>query len=151
MFHYTAPTGLDLTLTLLLSACWDYRCTQINQVHSSSMPWKIFTNTQWCDSKNVNKIPHGKTHVWTRQWWHVPSIPAFGRQRLVDLRVQSHPGLQSEVRDSQGYTEKPCLENQTNKNIHVYIWTIFPPEIRHSVLVRKQNKKTHLVYIKKIH
>ena len=25
------------------------------------------------------------------------------------------PGLQSEFQDSQGYTEKPCLEKQTNK------------------------------------
>jgi hypothetical protein len=26
-----------------------------------------------------------------------------------------HAGLQSEFQDSQGYTEKPCLEKQTNK------------------------------------
>jgi hypothetical protein len=30
-------------------------------------------------------------------------------------RVQGHPGLQSEFRDSQGYTEKPCLEKQKTK------------------------------------
>jgi hypothetical protein len=31
--------------------------------------------------------------------------------------VQGQPGLQSELQDSQGYTEKPCLETnkQTNK------------------------------------
>jgi hypothetical protein len=34
-------------------------------------------------------------------------IPALGRQRPA--------GLQSEVKNSQGYTEKPCLEKQ-NKN-----------------------------------
>jgi hypothetical protein len=28
---------------------------------------------------------------------------------------RGQPGLQSEFQDSQGYTEKPCLENKTNK------------------------------------
>jgi hypothetical protein len=28
----------------------------------------------------------------------------------------SQPGLQSEFQDSQGYTEKPCLEKQTKQN-----------------------------------
>ena len=28
------------------------------------------------------------------------------------LGVQGQPGLQSEFQDSQGYTEKPCLEKQ---------------------------------------
>jgi hypothetical protein len=39
-----------------------------------------------------------------------PLIPALGRQRQVDFSVQGQPGLQSEVQDSQGYTEKPCLK-----------------------------------------
>jgi hypothetical protein len=30
-------------------------------------------------------------------------------------RFQGQPGLQSEFQDSQGYTEKSCLEKQTNK------------------------------------
>jgi hypothetical protein len=30
----------------------------------------------------------------------------------VDFWVQGQPGLQSEFQDSQGYTEKPCLEKQ---------------------------------------
>jgi hypothetical protein len=37
-------------------------------------------------------------------------IPALRRQRQVDFWVQGQPGLQSEFQDSQGYTEKPCLE-----------------------------------------
>jgi hypothetical protein len=48
----------------------------------------------------------------------MPLIPALGRQRQVDLWVRGQPGLQSEFQDSQGYTEKPCLEKtkkQTNK------------------------------------
>jgi hypothetical protein len=41
--------------------------------------------------------------VAVRQWWRTPLIPALGRQR------------QGEFQDSQGYTEKPCLQKQTNK------------------------------------
>jgi hypothetical protein len=61
----------------------------------------------------------------SRAWWHTPLIPALGRQRQVDFWVRGQPGLQSEFQDSQGYTEKPCLEKtnkqtnkQTNKNNH---------------------------------
>jgi hypothetical protein len=42
-------------------------------------------------------------------------IPALGRQRQVDFWVWGQPGLQSEFQDSQGYTEKPCLE-KPNQN-----------------------------------
>jgi hypothetical protein len=39
------------------------------------------------------------------------------RQRQANLRVRGQPGLKSELQDSQGYTEKLCLEkpkpNQT--------------------------------------
>jgi hypothetical protein len=44
-----------------------------------------------------------------------PLIPALGRQRQADFGVRGQPGLQSEFQDSQGYTEKPCLE-KTKKN-----------------------------------
>ena len=53
------------------------------------------------------------------QWWWTPLIPALGRQRQEDFWVQGQPGLQSEFQDSQGYTEKLCLEKtqkQKNKN-----------------------------------
>jgi hypothetical protein len=33
----------------------------------------------------------------------------------VDFWVRGQPGLQSESQDSQGYTEKPCLENKTKQ------------------------------------
>jgi hypothetical protein len=67
--------------------------------------------TACCGSiKCLLKIP-----TFSRAGWHTPSIPALGRQRQVDLWVRGQPGLQSEFQDSQGYTEKPCLKKQTNK------------------------------------
>ena len=48
----------------------------------------------------------------SRAWWRMPLIPALGRQRQADFWVRGQPGLQSEFQDSQGYTEKPCLEKQ---------------------------------------
>jgi hypothetical protein len=66
--------------------------------------------------QNKTKPNHGQS------WWCTPLIPALGRQRQADFRVQGQPDLQSEFQDSQGYREKPCLEKQ-NKN-------------------KKQNKKT---------
>jgi hypothetical protein len=49
----------------------------------------------------------------SRAWWRTPLIPALGRQRQADFWVWGQPGLQSEFQDSQGYTEKPCLEKTT--------------------------------------
>jgi hypothetical protein len=53
------------------------------------------------------------------QWWCMPLIPALGRQRQrqVDFWVQGQPGLQSEFQDSQGNTEKPCLEKKKEKEM----------------------------------
>jgi hypothetical protein len=52
--------------------------------------------------------------------WRTPLIPALRRQRQrqADFRVWGQPGLQSKFQDSQGYTEKPCLEkqNKTKQN-----------------------------------
>jgi hypothetical protein len=46
----------------------------------------------------------------------MPLVPALGRQRQVDFWVWGQPGLQSEFQDSQGYSEKPYLENKTKQN-----------------------------------
>jgi hypothetical protein len=51
----------------------------------------------------------------SRAWWRTPLIPALGRQRQADFWVRGQPGLQSEVQDSQSYTEKPCLEKPKKK------------------------------------
>jgi hypothetical protein len=42
----------------------------------------------------------------------------------VDFRVQGQPGLQSEFQDSQGYTEKPCLEKQKRKKKEMFKITL---------------------------
>ena len=42
-------------------------------------------------------------------------ILALGRQRQANFCVLGQAGLQSEFLDSQGYTEKPCLEKPRNK------------------------------------
>jgi hypothetical protein len=63
-----------------------------------------------------------KIFIESQAWWRTPLNPALGRQKQVDFyRVRGQPGLQSEFQDSQGCTEKPCLEKpkqkkQTNKN-----------------------------------
>jgi hypothetical protein len=41
--------------------------------------------------------------------------PSTWGQRQVDFWVWGQPDLQSEFQDSQGYTEKPCLEKPKNK------------------------------------
>jgi hypothetical protein len=49
-------------------------------------------------------------------WWRTPLIPALGRQRQADFWIRGQPDLQSEFQDSQGYAEKPCLQNKTKQN-----------------------------------
>jgi hypothetical protein len=44
-----------------------------------------------------------------------PSTWEAGKQRQVDFWVRGQPGLQSEFQDSQGYTEKPCLDKPKKK------------------------------------
>ena len=61
--------------------------------------------------KCLSESPKKKTQT--------PLIPALRSQRQADFWVWREPGLQSEFLDSQGYTEKRCLEKpqqQQNKN-----------------------------------
>ena len=44
----------------------------------------------------------------------MPLIPALGRQRQANFLVRGQTGLQSELQDSQSYTEKPCLKLHQN-------------------------------------
>jgi hypothetical protein len=51
-------------------------------------------------------------------------------ERQADFWVRGQPGLQSEFQDSQGYTEKPCLENSKKKRscvcLYRYLWVFLP-------------------------
>jgi hypothetical protein len=62
-----------------------------------------------------SRVNDDKT-AWAGQWWRMPLIPALQRQRQANFWVRGQPGLQSEFQNSQGYTEKPCLEKTKNKN-----------------------------------
>jgi hypothetical protein len=56
-----------------------------------------------------------KQKTFCRVWWRTPLVPALGRQRQADFWVRGQPGVQSEFQDSQGYTEKSCLEKPKKK------------------------------------
>jgi hypothetical protein len=64
-------------------------------------------------TKEIIKMVLKSKACWV--WWRTPLTSALGRQRQVNFWVRGQPGLQSEFQDSQGYTEKPCLENQKKK------------------------------------
>jgi hypothetical protein len=76
-------------------------------------------------------------------WWHTPLIPALGRQRQADFWVRGQPGLQSEFQDSQGYTEKPCLEKTENKKT-----TTKKEEFMSWLVVCKASQGSTLVIVK---
>jgi hypothetical protein len=67
--------------------------------------------------------------VLSQAWWRTPLIPALGRQRQADFWVQDQPGLQNEFQDSQGYTEKPCLKKQKQKQNKNPEWPVLSPGI----------------------
>jgi hypothetical protein len=72
-------------------------------------------------STTTYQFPLLECGVCARQWWHIPLILALERQRQVDFWVQGQPGLQSEFQDSQGYTEKSCLEKPKKKYVCVFV------------------------------
>jgi hypothetical protein len=51
------------------------------------------------------------------RWWHTPLIPVLGGRgrRISEFEASL---IYREFQDSQGYTEKPCLEkqNKTKQN-----------------------------------
>jgi hypothetical protein len=83
------------------------------QIHSY-LPFEVLANMEY-----IGTLPQ-RTKLLSiagisRAWWRTPLIPALGRQRQADFWVRGQPGLQSDLQDSQGYTEKPCLEKTKNK------------------------------------
>jgi hypothetical protein len=82
-----------------------------------SRSWELMSDPLMQSREGANwKLHEGFWNIKaSRAWWLTPLIPALGRQRQVDFWVRGQPGLQSEFQDSQGYTEKPCLEKPKNK------------------------------------
>jgi hypothetical protein len=64
-------------------------------------------------------------------WWHTFDPSTREAERQVDFWVPGQPGVQSECQDSQGYTEKPCLEptktKKTNKEQNKQTKNILSP------------------------
>jgi hypothetical protein len=58
-----------------------------------------------------------------------------GRQ-ISEFLVQGQPGLQSEFQDSQGYTEKPCLEKPKKKKKEFWNGS----EIEHSLRIYEMRR-----------
>jgi hypothetical protein len=80
---------------------------------------KIYHNLEWyLNHFSFHCLPCTLYFTKKKKEWHTPLIPALGRQRQADFWARGQPGLQSEFQDSQGYTEKPCLEkeNKTKKS-----------------------------------
>jgi hypothetical protein len=59
------------------------------------------------------QIPSGKKKIHLKNISTL--IPTIRKQKQADFWVRGKPGQQSELQDSQGYTEKPCLEKQKQK------------------------------------
>jgi hypothetical protein len=97
-----------LILAILMAGKWNLRvvltCISL-MIKDFKHFFKCFSTIQDSSFKNC---------LFSQAWWHMPLIPALGRQRQVHFWVRGQPGLQSEFQDSQGYTEKPCLEKPTN-------------------------------------
>jgi hypothetical protein len=53
-----------------------------------------------------------ESFLWKTAWrcWRVLLLPALRKQRQEDLCEFKGSLVYSEFQDSQGYTEKPCLE-----------------------------------------
>jgi hypothetical protein len=81
-------------------------------VHSGNWTWVLWKNSQCSSLAERFLQPAIRMSCCARGWWCTPLIPALGRQRQADFWVWGQPGLQSEFQDSQGHTEKPCLEKK---------------------------------------
>jgi hypothetical protein len=64
----------------------------------------------------------------------------------VDFLVRGQPGLQNEFQDSQGYTEKPCLEKQINKQKRPLVAHVFNPRTWEAEAGRFLSSRPSLVY-----
>jgi hypothetical protein len=54
-------------------------------------------------------------------WWCTHLTPILKRERQADIWVRGQPGVQSKFQDSQGYTEKPCLEKKPHQQLYTNV------------------------------
>jgi hypothetical protein len=84
----------------------------------ASLVYRVSSRTARAIQRNlVSK--NQKKKIIVGQWWYTHLIPALRRQRQVDLSVQGYPCLQN--KDSQGYTEKPCLKKPNQAKVLIII------------------------------
>jgi hypothetical protein len=100
-----------LNLELLVHTCNPNFTMMRQERNEGDCPEVCTPNSEYTERQKCLKTVEGG---WA--WWSTPLIPALGRQRQADFWVRGQPRLQSEVQDSQGYTEKPCLEKLKKQN-----------------------------------
>ena len=78
---------------------------------------KIMTEEDIWPTQTQQTLFPAQAHSPMYTWTHMNIITSVKNQtqRQADFWVRGQPGLQSEFQDSQGYTEKTCLEKPANK------------------------------------
>lgn len=88
-------------------------------VWNPCLEWQFFYYMQisriWAMSNYVWRVEDNKIRS-SRWWWLMLLAPEFGRQRLLDLWVWGQHGLQNELQDDQGYTEKPYFKKSEKQH-----------------------------------
>jgi len=92
---------------------------QIPWAFVSCPPEDTITHTHTRMHAYTNAHTHFKIKTAFGQGWHTSLVQVLWRQMQVDLWVQGQSGLQSKFQDSQGYTEKLCLENKRRRRREV--------------------------------
>jgi hypothetical protein len=135
-WHPGLTSGLHMHIYLhICEPSWTYVYIHTHNIHyfSHNVPisFSSFSNgTIYIQVIHYHRIMYDNKNVHSgRAWWLIPLIPALGRQRQVNFWVWGQPGLQSEFQDSQGYTEKPCLEKPKKKKKKKDHYQIAPESI----------------------
>jgi hypothetical protein len=66
-------------------------------------------------SNKYSKVTGDDAHLLSYWFNNMPIITIRVGSKTVISKAQGQPGLQNDFQDSQGYTEKPCLEKPKNK------------------------------------
>ena len=119
--------GRRVRSTCLSLTSWQYciltseRCRHPETRHTYLwfvLKLKNLISVRWVDlwvrlTKIITDLASRLESNWGRLYWHMPLIPALGKQRQGEsLWVKNQPGLQSEFQDSQRCTVKPYLKRK---------------------------------------